>query len=201
MKKVIEVYIPQLLLIVFSVVLGLYLNQKMLERNNKKKAEQLLSMVRSEINTNQKILEEWYPYHRKVVIKLDSVKNDPKFIKAFEQDKNALFQLLFSRPSFMGETPTDAAWEVTKLNSVVSEIDFKKMSLLTKAYHQQQMTFQPVLPKLMDFFQKPFLNSPENAEENLNALSSMLNELVAREDELLFRYRNVIESFEKEKIK
>ena len=186
LKKFIEVYLPQVVLIVFSVVLGLYLNQKMVERNDRIKANQLLLMVKAEIKSNQKILENWYPYHKQIYQELDSLKNDPEFIKEFQEDKDVL-KKSWTRRTFMGEIMSDASWEVAKLNPVVSEISFDKMNFLTKLYLQQSLTFTPMLD-MFEIFNQPFINTPKNAKENLNLINGYMKELVARESELAYYF-------------
>jgi len=200
LKKIIEVYLPQVFLIVFSVVLGMYLNQKMLERNDRKKADKLLSMVEAEVKSNQRILKDWYPYHQRMYQKLDSLKDDSNFIKDFQKDKNVLFEKLLTRGSFMKESLSDASWEVTKLNPVVSEISFDKMNILTKVYNQQKGTFEP-MHKMFDLLSKPFINTPKNAKENLNLISGFVRELAAREAQLLYYYKKADELLEGEEIK
>jgi len=58
MKKILKEYIPQVILIVFSVVLGLYLNQIIVDRNENAKAKELVALVFEEINSNRALIAE-----------------------------------------------------------------------------------------------------------------------------------------------
>jgi len=192
MKKLLNEYIPQVLLIVFSVVLGLFLNQKMVDYNDQKKADQLLSMIESEIKSNQEIVADYYPYHAGIYEKLDSLKNDEAFLKEFYKDRFVLFNQLLTRSTFMGQSLSRSAWETMKLNPLVSEISFDKLRTLTETYVQQKGTYSP-FDKLDKLINTPFLNAPENAKENLQLMSISMRELVAREKQLLDYYKITLE--------
>lgn len=63
MEKPIAKNITQLFLIVFSVVLGIFLSERIEEQKNKNEAAKLLSKVTSEVIENKKLVENWAPYH------------------------------------------------------------------------------------------------------------------------------------------
>ncbi len=67
MKKSILENIKQILLIVFSVVLGIFLSERIEERKNKDEAALLLSKIKSEVTKNKQLLEYWVPYHFVIV--------------------------------------------------------------------------------------------------------------------------------------
>ncbi len=79
MKQSILKYLLQVFLIVFSVVLGLYLSERIEDRKNARDAKQLLSKIKSELNENKKLLDQWVPYHGEVVRTIDSLSNDEKY--------------------------------------------------------------------------------------------------------------------------
>ena len=83
MKISIIKYIAQLLLIVFSVVLGLFLSERIEEQKNEKEASKLLSKIISEVNDNKKLLEDWAPYHGAIAKSLDSLCNNELFVENF----------------------------------------------------------------------------------------------------------------------
>jgi len=83
MKKSLIKNITQICLIVFSVVLGLYLSERIEDRKNEKEATKLLAKVKSELKENKTLLDEWAPYHREIVNSLDSLSENEKFITKF----------------------------------------------------------------------------------------------------------------------
>ena len=184
MKNSIKENIKQLLLIVFSVVLGLYLSERIEERKNEKEATLLLSKIALEVNKNKKLLEDWIPYHRDIFKRLDSLNNDEIFIKSFIDDDEVLFEKVITRGNLMGETPSDEAWDIAKSHPLIVHFDYDDLLILTRIYNQQAMTYDPV-PKLVELFLSSDFNSSENAKSNLQTFKNQMREVVTREIQLL----------------
>jgi len=149
MKKILKEYIPQVILIVFSVVLGLYLNQIIVDRNENAKAKELVALVFEEINSNRALIAEWHPYHDSIKLNFQVIKNDANFVKSFIEDKDTLFKTLFTRGKFMQQFPSTSAWEITKSNPLVSKIDYVITKLIAEIYNVQNNMFNPVF-KMFD---------------------------------------------------
>lgn len=185
MKKSIKNNITQLFLIVFSVVLGLYLSERIEERKNEKEAALLLSKIASEVNKNKELLEDWIPYHKKIFNRLDSLNNEESFIKSFIDDESVLFEEVITRGNLMGETPSDEAWDIAKSHPLIVHFDYDDLLILTRIYNQQAMTYEPV-PKLIELFLSADFNSSENAKLNLQTFKNQMREVVSREIQLLY---------------
>ena len=192
MKKLIYEYIPQVILIVFSVVLGLYLNQKMVERTERQDAEQVLKIIKSEISGNLEILEDWGAYHYEIKLNFDSLSKEKNFVEEFIADKEILFDTLFTRKTFMKVSLSKSAWEISKNNPVISKIDYNKMLWLDKIYNQQNMTFEPAKERF-ELYHLTGVNDPSVAAENLKIMNNFMNELVGRENLLISYYRDSLE--------
>ena len=184
METSIKENIKQLLLIVFSVVLGLYLSERLEERKNEKEAALLLSKISSEVNKNKKLLEDWIPYHREIYNRLDSLNNNESFIKSFIDDESVLFKDVITRGNLMGETPSDEAWDIAKSHPLIVHFDYDDLLILTRIYSQQSMTYEPV-PKLVELFLSADFNSSKNAKSNLQTFKNQMREVVSREIQLL----------------
>ena len=177
--------LTQLLLIVFSVVLGLYLSERIEERKNEKEAVLLLSRITSEVNENKKLLEEWVPYHRDIYSRLDSIIEDAAFVRRFIEDESVLFDEVITRGNLMGETPSDEAWDIAKSHPLIVHFDYDNLLMLSRIYNQQAMTYDPI-PKLIELFLSADFNSQENAKLNLHTFKNQLREVVTREMQLLY---------------
>lgn len=81
MKKAIIQNLTQIALIVFSVVLGLYLSERIEAYKNKKDAANILSKVKAEVNDNRRIIDYWSPYHQEIKAKLDSLIKEESFVE------------------------------------------------------------------------------------------------------------------------
>lgn len=58
--------ITQVVLIVFSVVLGLYLSERIEERKKRKESYELLTTIKSEVKDNIRLVEKWGLYHQEI---------------------------------------------------------------------------------------------------------------------------------------
>lgn len=184
MKKTILKYLSQILLIVFSVVLGILLSEKIEEHKNKKESELLFSKIQSELKNNKLVLEEWVPYHKMVVKRLDSLYNDKKFVKSFIDNQGILFEKILTKGTLMGGFPTNDAWDIAKSHPLIVHFDYDELLVISKIYNQQDMTYQSV-PKILEIFLSPNFNDKKNAEDNLYLFNNLMHETLSRETQLL----------------
>ena len=184
MKKSVIESIKQLFLIVFSVVLGLFLSERIEEGKKEKEAKLLLSKIKSEVNDNKKLLEYWVPYHREIVNRLDSLNDNEIFISNFIEDESALFEEVLTRGNIMGSSPSNDAWDIAKSHPLVVHFDYEELLILSKIYNQQASTYTPV-PKIIELFLSADFNSKENAKPNLQTFKNRMQEVVSREIQLM----------------
>lgn len=176
--------VKQLFLIVFSVVLGILLSEKIEENKNEKEAALLLSKIKSEVNNNKQLLEYWTPYHSKIVKDLDSLIKDETFVKDFIIDQSTLFSKVLIKGNLMGDFPSNDAWDIAKSHPLIVHFDYEDLLILSRIYNQQKMTYNSV-PKIIDLFLSADFNSKEKAETNLKLFKNLLREIVSRETQLL----------------
>lgn len=186
MKKSILTGLSQLCLIVFSVVLGLYLSERIEDKKNAKEAEKLLLKIKSELNENKLILDEWVPYHIKVTKNLDSLSNDDKFIEEFIENKSTLYNV-FTKNSIMSELPSSDAWEIAKSHPLIVNFEYDALLILSKLYNQQKSSFENVT-KLVELLLSPEINDRATAQKNLQLLKNILGDISNREIQLLNYY-------------
>lgn len=179
--------IKQLLLIVFSVVLGILLSERIEERKNEKEAVLLLSKIKSEVKNNKKLLEHWVPYHREIVNRLDSLNNNEIFIRNFIDDKSTLFNEVLTRGNIMGESPSNDAWDIAKSHPLMVHFEYEDLLILSRIYNQQGMTYESV-PKIIELFLSAEFNTRENAKPNLQLFKNQMREIVSREIQLIQYY-------------
>ncbi|MEN1786209.1 MAG: hypothetical protein AAGF77_13895 [Bacteroidota bacterium] len=185
-------YIAQFILIVFSVVLGLFLSERIEERKKNREAEELLTTIVSEVKDNYQLLNYWVPYHQEIKKNLDSLSQEAVFIEAFKKDRYIFFETLFTRGTFMGRKPANDAWDIAKSHPLIVNINYDKYLILSRIYSQQELTFEPA-PKAFELFNSKDVNSEENAATNLGLIADNLHELVAREKELMYYYKQAAE--------
>jgi len=198
MKKEIKDYIIQVILIVFSVVLGLYLNKKIEQHNERKEVEKLFSIVKSELTQNRHLLLEWHPYHAEIRDDFKALLKDKTSLEDFVKDRETLFDALFTKGTFMKRMPSDNAWEMAKTNPIITNIGYDKMLLLSKTYDQQVSTFEPA-KEMFTLYHSTDVNLAKNAQVNLEIMQNYMHELVGREILLLEYYEQAVEEFNLEK--
>lgn len=184
--------ITQFFLIVFSVVLGLYLSERIEESKNKRASEELLATVKAEAVDNIALLNYWVPYHDEIQKVLDSLSKEEAFVEAFVADKFVFFEQVMHRGTFMGRQPASDAWDIAKAHPLVVNIDYDKWVILSRIYSQQKMTFEPGF-EMISLFESRDVNEPSEAQKNLELLSNHMFELVAREKQLIYYYRKAVD--------
>ena len=179
--------LTQVVLIVFSVVLGLYLSERIEERKRKQASDNLLVKIKSEVNENINLVEDWALYHQEIYENLDSLSTDEIFIEEFIKNKSIFFEKLMTRGTFMGRKPANDAWDIAKSHPLIVNFDYDKLVILSKIYDQQEVTFEPMLD-MFEILGSKDVNTEKNAKLNLQSISENMFELVAREKQLMFYY-------------
>ena len=188
MKNSVIEKITQLFLIVFSVVLGLYLSERIEDRKNEKEAAKLLSKIKSELNDNKKLLDIWVPYHMEVARNLDSLVNSEKFVENFINDRSTLYGV-FTKGTILSDMPSNDAWDIAKSHPLIVNFEYDELLILSKIYNQQKFTFEPV-PKLVELILTLDFNSKENAKSNLDLFKNKLRDIANRELQLINYYKD-----------
>ncbi|GAA0871617.1 hypothetical protein GCM10009117_07630 [Gangjinia marincola] len=193
MKNTVLKYLEQVLLIVFSVVLGLYLSERIEDRKNERDAQELFLKINSELTTNKKLLDYWVPYHKEIINRLDSLSNDTTFIKTFIADKSVIYEA-FGRGTIMSDMPSNDAWDIAKSHPLIVNMDYDKLFILSKIYNQQRFTYESI-PALINLIVSSEFNAREHAKRNLELLRDKLEETYGREVQLV-QYYELAEKFD-----
>lgn len=195
MNSTIKGNITQFVLIVFSVVLGLYLSERIEDRKTRQESKQLLTTIESEVKDNIRLLKKWSPYHLEVYKNLDSLSNNEEFIQEFVNDKTILFSKLFTRGTFMGRLPASDAWDIAKSHPRIVNIDYDKLVKLSRIYNQQEVSFEPGM-EMIELFKSKHVNTKKDAKSNLKLMSNCMRELVALEEQLMYYYNKAEETLD-----
>jgi len=188
MKRSIVENIKQVLLIVFSVVLGIFLSERIEEQKTEKEATLLLSRIKSEVADNKMLMEKWAPYHQDIVNRLDTLIPNDSFILDFAEDPSTLFKRVLKKGTLMGRMPSSDAWEIAKAHPLTVHFDYDELPILSKIYNQQKMTFEPA-NKIAEFFYSTDLNEIGKARKNLKEFRNQMGEIVGREKQLMEYFR------------
>ncbi len=180
-------YFGQVILIVFSVVLGLYLSERIEDKKNERNAQELFLKINSELITNKKLLDYWVPYHKEIVNRIDRLSSDKNFIEAFIKDKSTI-RKAFSRGTIMSDFPSSDAWDIAKSHPLIVDMDYDKLFILSKIHNQQKSTYE-LVPELINLMLSTEFNSLEQANKNLQLFRDRLDEIYKRELQLIDYYK------------
>ena len=184
--------ITQVILIVFSVVLGLYLSERIEERNNKQESDNLLEVIKLEVIDNINLMEQLTLYHQEMHKNLDSLSKNEEFIAEFIKDKSILFNTLFTKGTFLHRYPGNDAWDIAKSHPLIVNIDYDKLLILSKIYNQQKLTFEP-MDEMFKLHDSKDINIEKEAKSNLKSISNHIHEIASRELRLMYYYEEAEE--------
>jgi hypothetical protein len=160
-----EEYLADALLIVFSVMLALILNEV---RNNwmeRKQTRELLRNVRTELINNKHLLQEQYDYHLLVLHNIDSALTH----ESYAQQIISQGELYLERLAPDGIRLEDfdwTAWETAKSNNISSKIDPATMSLLNNI-SRQHLRIEKIEDEIAKILLTRESRRPENIRESL----------------------------------
>jgi hypothetical protein len=189
-------YLADALLIVFSVLLALILNEIRNNWQEKRHTRQLLANLRTELQNNKRLLEEQYRYHTGVLRNIDSaLVHEPYRNLIFSDDK---IHLQVMAKEGVGLADFDqTAWEIAKANNIVSKIDMETMSLLNNIARQHSR-IEKIEDEVAKVIFAPGSRKKENARETLLLMSYAYHGwAVDRTPGLLKSYELAIQKLEK----
>ena len=190
-KQNIAKLIIESLLIVFSVLLALFLNEYLNTRKAQKVKENALARVVSELEANQATVKEWAPYHNEVLgnikkaLRNDSIKNTlktPQGVEFWNLMPNGVVQQLID----------DAAWQALKSSSAFSDLSFDTVLSLSKVYKLEKVGVESTIKSILEIINARESLHEENLEDTLVLLGKGFNELVAQELFLLDQYEKTL---------
>jgi len=182
------------LLIIFSVLFALFINKLAENYTTQKKKEKVLSNIRQELYRNKAILEYWIPRHTSFNKKLDDLlkgKNDSLF-QVLKQEKYYNPQKISSDTLFDAFL-TQTSWETAKAIDIISEIDLKKIEVLTLSYGMQKVISDKTIPEVMEILYNPDPRQLDQLEYTLFKSNTILNILISQE--------NILKSFDEQSLK
>ncbi len=184
-------YLFQAVLIIFSVVLALVLNEYRKGIDEKADLRTTISNIRTEIKNNQELIDKLLIYHKESLERLHEVSTDEQTIINYTSEEGFATFKLMPDGVFPPGSLSNSAWEVAKTNSVISMLEVEKAQLLSRVYAQQETTLMSVM--LIYYFATDRSTfRTENAKSNMSIFSIHLKELYGKEKSLLDLYNEAL---------
>lgn len=191
----VRIWLPKViiesLLIAFSILAALAVDEWREERQTRKRVAQTLESFAVELQENQRNLEKLTVYHERVQKEIGRLNREGAFQKASDLGKI---------PDFHGFTPPrpkDAAWRTALGTGGLAELDFETASLLSSVYIYQENLVE--LGRSLLSLLQPQNLLEANVPTTSMVLYEYLNDITINERGLLEVYRQVLKHLEKKK--
>lgn len=165
-KKSLIKYLIEALLIVFSVLLALLLNEYRENLKQKKVIRKNLQSIEEEMRSNLSVINDWIPYHQQVLnnieraIESDSIQNLLITDRGFD-----IFQI--APKGIFQNTMSQTAWNVGQGSGIIGNLDYETVYLLSKTYDLQENSVKRSIEEILrELFSKEAIQS-SNVKETL----------------------------------
>ena len=190
-------YAGEGLLILFSVFLGLFLNEWVSRLNDHTHTNELVQTLITELKSNKQIAREQYDYDTQVLATIDSALHNPSIQKEFLVNDEINLNR-FAPLGILHLNLSSTAWEVAKQQNIASRIDIAKTSLLTSCYADQAR-----IPRLEEEIAKVIFSRDSRKMENIHTTLVLIRDnykgwAYDRLPGLMMQYDTVIALLEKQ---
>lgn len=183
------------LLIVFSVLLALFLNDAWSARREAQETRELLASLREEIRANREVVGGWLPRHEAMAERIAGFRRDPARRATLVRDGELRLERLLGE-SLVETMVRSTAWDTAQATGLVRNFDLPVVSLLSDIYGLQRQG--PV--QSLDRVAATLFDRDSHREENLDGtlvlLEMQLRELAGQERLLLATYQRVLEELD-----
>ncbi len=181
------------LLIIFSVLLALFLNEYREELEQNQKKERALQMITVELKSNLEALNEWLPYHKEVLKNLEAPLDEHHDFSFNEQ--YALMVSLMPK-GVIQKLLDNSSLDAIKQSDVYSTINIDIIFSLSKLYKTQSLGVESTLKNILMILSSRESIREGNLTETIFLLRNAFNELVAQEVYLIEAYKKLIKDIE-----
>lgn len=184
----------QALLIVFSVLFALFLDEYRSNIKTKKELQQITHKVEQEILENRIINDDLIIYHLEVIKNIENISLSDSAINNLKSDFG-LKLFIIAPNGIMQKSVSNSVWQTAKLNPTLNQIEFKKLQLIGNAYIQQEAIFEQV-DIISEIIRSREMLDNDITVDNLILIYNEISELREKEIELSRIYEKVLTEFE-----
>ena len=189
MNKGLKHYFGDGLLIVFSILLALGVNEWRSKANDNAELKRTVQDLSVEISNNLATLDGIADYHRDVAVSTQKLASDIR--AGVNEISKTPFELFVGqdvlKPSVLGinRPPSGLTWQIAKDRGIVGRFDHAIVKDFSQSYDLMDRMVE-YYSNLADSFGTVDLHLPENQSAHLSVLSNKFQEMAAREDFLVF---------------
>ncbi len=188
-------YLGEGLLIVFSVLFALFINQSFDDYRTHQKKTIAQESILKELRANQAILANWQVKHTAIKQRLTSViEGEADSLKTELQQYDYLnLGVLTNNEVLIDAVLTNTAWEPARATGIITEFDFETIQQLTLVYDLQAILLDRTTIQILDYLFAAESNDINNLDRTLVQLQLRLRELTGQEISLSGLYKEAIE--------
>jgi hypothetical protein len=183
------------ILIVFSVLLALFLDNAIEERKEAREIDTLVSHIADEMKGNLTIVDEWLPYHRAMVDKVDRYLDSEELRYRLLRDEGIDYGGLMER-GLIQDFYSISSWQLAQQSEVAAGIKFDVASKISRAYLSQQ-NVNLTIQRFSDFFFDRQTHDPDQLVNSLRILRNLLQELSGQQSVLQQHYRVALDAVDR----
>jgi hypothetical protein len=180
--------IIEITLIVFGVLLGLWANEWLIERENKANADHALEYIRSEMQRNKEQLEKIIPSHKAVRDSLNAIGSKTMALEQAHVSASQFWGVMKMSVPVLEHT----GWQLAVQTGAINHIDFNLASKISQLYNVQSFCTGKI-DRLSDNF---YIASNMNTHDFTNLAFVMMllfNDIVIQEERLIDVYGKFLE--------
>lgn len=179
------------MLIVFSILLALLINQWTNNLQLKKQKNRSLSLIVQELEHNRNSLENLAPYHQRFADKLDALIQSDSFPEAFARMNGMEILRSGIMTSGLGKPDVQStAWNAAQLSNAINLFDDQTLYTLSSIYELQEEGVDIVWKEVGRYILSAEMLDPQRKEIALKLLSIYINELASQELFLKEKYED-----------
>ena len=189
-------YALEAVLIVFSVLLALFLDQALTERREQQAVDKLVEHVTEEISGNLGVVNKWLPYHESVIAKIDAHLASTELQKNLISDTGINYFVLME-DGVLQDFYSVSAWQLALQSEMFSKLDIDTTQKIAKGYYSQEYV-DGTLQGLVDFTFSREAMDKEQLVHSLTLLRRLMQELVGQEYTLRRNYEEALSTLNKQ---
>ncbi len=172
------------LLIVFSVLFALFINQSFEDYKTRQKKEIARESIRKELYRNQYILKSWKVKHIEIRDKINGMLlgTEDSLVAELKNYDYLNLGILTNNESLIDAILTSTAWESAKTTEIISEFDYETIQKLTFVYSMQEILTERTLMKILDYYFDTESHDIENLDKTLIQFQLRFHELTGQEE-------------------
>ncbi|AHM61880.1 hypothetical protein D770_18140 [Flammeovirgaceae bacterium 311] len=185
------------MLIVFSVLLALALNEYRAASKEDERTRQSMVSIRQELLENKKIIQQWQQIHQEALTNIEAYRNRAAPQDSLVVNHRFQFEKIFEG-TLIPNIVRSTAWETAKSTGILHNFDLQLANSLSDIYDMQRIGVANSADNLIALiFERP-THEQERVGQTLMLFQLTITELVGQESYLILAYDDVIKKLDGE---